>query len=219
MAVHPELIDIEQVADGWVKKFVLTYKLPNGNLHYYHCATRRDYETYRDELERNAAASKAITDALEQGDVLPCPETEAADAVCVVAKTPQDTLVMIREFRYPLNSWCVAFPAGLIDPGEDALACACRELQEETGYTVPEGARTRVLPQAGYSSTGLTDETVQIVFVEAEKAGDAHTEPSELIEVFELPIRDIRTFLDTNTLPIGTRCQLVLELFAAREGL
>ena len=219
MAVHPELIDVEQVADGWVKKYVLTYKLPNGDLYYYHCATRRDDETYRAELERNAAASKAITDALERGDALPCPETGTADAVCVVATTPRDTLVMIREFRYPLNSWCVAFPAGLIDPGEDALTCACRELQEETGYTVPENARTRVLPQAGYSSTGLTDETVQIVFVEAEQSGDAHREPGELIEVFELPISEIRSFLDTNTLPIGTRCQLVLEIFAARAGM
>lgn len=219
MAVHPELVDVEQVADGWVKKFVLTYRLPNGDLYYYHCATRRDFETYRAELERNAAASKCITDAIENGDTLPHPETSTADAVCVVAKTSQDTLVMIREFRYPLNSWCVAFPAGLIDPGEDALTCACRELQEETGYTVPAGAHTRVLPQAGYSSTGLTDETVQIVFVEAEKLGDAHTEPGELIEVFELPICDIRSFLDTNTLPIGTRCQLILEIIAAREGL
>ena len=59
----------------------------------------------------------------------------------------------------------------------------------------------------------FTDETVQVVFVEAEKAGDAHTEPNELIEVFELPIAAIPEFLSTNPLPIGTRAQLVLESF------
>ena len=124
---------------------------------------------------------------------------------------------MQREFRYPLNSWCVAFPAGLVDPGEDVLTCADRELQEETGYAVVPGSTARVLPQPGYSSTGLTDETVQIVYVEAERTGEAHAESNELIEVFELPIADINTFLESNPLPIGTRAQLVLEAFAAHD--
>ena len=132
-----------------------------------------------------------------------------------VARTPRDTLVMIREFRYPLNSWCIAFPAGLVDQGEDIVECARRELAEETGFEVLEGADVRVLPQTGFSSTGMTDETVQVVFAEAEKAGDAHTEPNELIEVFELPICDVADFLATNTLPIGTRAQLILERYAA----
>ena len=95
------------------------------------------------------------------------------------------------------------------------MECARRELAEETGFEVLEGADARALPQAGFSSTGMTDETVQVVFVEAEKAGDAHTEPNELIEVFELPICDVAAFLATNTLPIGTRAQLILERFAA----
>ena len=60
----------------------------------------------------------------------------------------------------------------------------------------------------------MSDETVQVVFVEAEKVADAHPEPNELIEVFELPIADVRTFLDENQLPIGTRAQLILESFA-----
>jgi len=55
---------------------------------------------------------------------------------------------------------------------------------------------------------------VQVVFVEAERVLEAHAEPNELIEVFELPIADVRRFLDENTLPIGTRAQLILELFA-----
>ena len=55
---------------------------------------------------------------------------------------------------------------------------------------------------------------MQVVFVEAERAGQPRTEPSELIEVFELPIPEIRRFLDANELPIGTRAQLVLEIIA-----
>ncbi len=213
----PRLEAIEQQADGWVKKYVLTYRLPDGTLYPYHCATRRGPEEFEAELMRNAEASAKAMKAIRTGDTMPAVAQFTPDAVCIVARTPRDTLVMQREFRYPLNSWCVAFPAGLVDPGEDVLTCADRELQEETGYAVVPGSTARVLPQPGYSSTGLTDETVQIVYVEAERTGEAHAESNELIEVFELPIADIDTFLESNPLPIGTRAQLVLEAFAAHD--
>lgn len=194
----PKLLTVEQVSDGWVKKYVLTYEMPDGSLHPYEAASRKGIEAYRALLKANGSGN---------------PPT-SADAICIVARTPRDTLVMEREFRYPLNSWVIALPAGLMEPGEDQATCANRELQEETGYALVPGAPVRPLPQAGYSSTGLTDETVQVVFVEAEKAGDAQPEPNELIEVFELPIANVGRFLAENTLPIGTRAQLILESFA-----
>ena len=197
-----------------MKKHVLTYELPDGSLYEYHCATRRDADDYRAELELNGMASEFAMRAIRAGHVAPPAPAFTPDAVCIVARTPRNTLVIEREFRYPLNSWVIALPAGLVDPGEEILGCAARELSEETGYEVIPGSPARVLPQAGYSSTGLTDETVQVVYVEAEKTGAAHTEGNELIEVFELPIADVREFLDTNPLPIGTRAQLILEAFA-----
>ena len=197
-AKTPKLVDIEQVSDGWVKKYILTYEMPNGSLHPYEVASRKGIDAYRALLQANGAGDPPA----------------GADAICIVARTPRNTLVVEREFRYPLNSWVIALPAGLLEPGEDQAACADRELREETGYALVPGSPVRPLPQAGYSSTGLTDETVQVLFVEAERAGDAQPEPNELIEVFELPIADVRTFLDENQLPIGTRAQLILESFA-----
>ena len=197
----PELIDIEQTADGWIKKYVLTYKLPNGLTHTYDVASRKSLDAYRAELEANAAGLAPTS----------------ADAVSIVGRTPDDKLVLIKEFRFPLNSWCIAFPAGLVEPGEDLTACADREMREETGYGIRPGTQVQPMAQAGYSSTGLTDETVQIIFADVEKAGDAEPEPTELIEPFELAIEGVASFLDTNTVPIGTRCQLVLEAFARRH--
>lgn len=197
-AKTPKLVDIEQVSDGWVKKYILTYEMPNGSLHPYEVASRKGIDAYRALLQANGAGDPPA----------------GADAICIVARTPRNTLVVEREFRYPLNSWVIALPAGLLEPGEDQAACADRELREETGYALVPGSPVRPLPQAGYSSTGLTDETVQVLFVEAERAGDAQPEPNELIEVFELPIADVRHFLDENALPIGTRAQLILEAFA-----
>lgn len=210
----PELLKVEKVCDGWVKKYLLTYRLPDGRVHVYESASRRDLDAFLTGLERNADACKLAMTAIRAGEQPAAAPAFTPDAVCIVARTPRDTLVMEREFRYPLNSWCIALPAGLVDPNEDVITCAARELSEETGYEVIPGSAARVLPQAGYSSTGLTDETVQVVFVEAEKAGAAHTESNELIEVFELPIANVREFLDQNSLPIGTRAQLILEAFA-----
>lgn len=193
----PKLSNIEQVSDGWLKKYVLTYDMPDGSQHLYEAVSRKGIDEYRSLLEANAAGAAA----------------RSADAVSIVAKTPRGTLVMIREFRYPLNSWCISFPAGLVDAGEDMASSVHRELLEETGYGILEDSEIRPLPQAGYSSTGMSDETVQVVYVDAEKIADASPEPNELIEIFELPIADIRRFLDENTLPIGARGQLILEGF------
>ena len=226
MAQHPKLTGIEQLSSGWVNKYILTYEMPDGRMHSYECASRKKLEAFRAGLEERGRISRAVlaeSAASPTGcETASTPSADAAgdlnqatpDAVCIVARTPRDTLVMIREFRYPLNSWCVAFPAGLIDEGEDFATSAARELREETGYTLVPGSVVCALPQPGYSSTGLTDETVQVVFVEAEKTCAPAREGNELIEVFELPIAGIREFLDENKLPIGTRAQLALELFA-----
>ena len=195
----PKLKDVNLVSDGWIKKYKITYDMPDGREHGYEVASRKSPDAYRALLDANGAGVKL----------------EGADAICIVARTPRESLVMIREFRYPLNSWCIAFPAGLLERGEDPVECADRELREETGYAITPDSRTRLLPQAGYSSTGMSDETVQVIFVDAERVEDAHTEANELIEVFELPIAQIRQFLDENALPIGTRAQLILEGMAA----
>jgi ADP-ribose pyrophosphatase len=202
-ATAPRLKDIRLVADGWIKKYVLTYTMPDGSLYEYESASRKGEDAYRRALEANAAGN-------------PTPP----DAVSIVPQTPDGKLLLIREFRYPLNSWCIAFPAGLMEPGESLAECVDRELREETGYALRTNLGARAidpLPQAGFSSTGLTDETVHVVFAQVEKAADAQPEPAELIEPFLLDIADVPRFLAENTTPLGTRVQLVLEAFAHRR--
>jgi ADP-ribose pyrophosphatase len=55
-------------------------------------------------------------------------------AVMIVPRLPDGKLIMERQYRYPLRRVFVEFPAGKLDAGEEALACARRELLEETGY-------------------------------------------------------------------------------------
>ncbi|MES2090894.1 MAG: NUDIX hydrolase, partial [Pseudomonadota bacterium] len=54
-------------------------------------------------------------------------------AVMIVATLPDGRLVMERQYRYPVRQTMIEFPAGKLDAGEGGLACAQRELLEETG--------------------------------------------------------------------------------------
>ena len=195
----PTLESIETVSTGWINKYHLHYTLPDGRPYTYEGVSRKGPERYEAALE--ALGSTGAPDP---------------DAVCIVPLLPDGSVLLEREFRYPLNSWCVSLPAGLIDAGESLEETVARELSEETGYRLRDdiAPAVRPLPQPGFSSTGLTEENVQVVFAQVEPAGQARPDSAELIEPFTVARADLRAFLDANQLPIGTRCQLILELLA-----
>ena len=195
----PTLESIETVSTGWINKYHLHYTLPDGRPYTYEGASRKGPERYEAALE--ALGNTGAPDP---------------DAVCIVPLLPDGSVLLEREFRYPLNSWCVSLPAGLIDAGESLEEAVARELSEETGYRLRDdiAPAVRPLPQPGFSSTGLTEENVQVVFAQVEPAGEARPDSAELIEPFTVARADLRAFLDANQLPIGTRCQLILELLA-----
>lgn len=195
----PTLESIETVSTGWINKHHLHYTLPDGRPYTYEGVSRKGPERYEAALE--ALGSTGAPDP---------------DAVCIVPLLPDGSVLLEREFRYPLNSWCVSLPAGLIDAGESLEEAVARELSEETGYRLRDdiAPAVRPLPQPGFSSTGLTEENVQVVFAQVEPAGQARPDSAELIEPFTVARADLRAFLDANQLPIGTRCQLILELLA-----
>ena len=101
-------------------------------------------------------------------------------AVMVVAELPDGRLVLERQFRYPVQSVMVEFPAGKLDPGEESLACAQRELLEETGYTARQWARAGVLhPVISYST-----EFIDIWFARDLTAGQRQLDAGEFLDVF-----------------------------------
>jgi 8-oxo-dGTP pyrophosphatase MutT (NUDIX family) len=74
-------------------------------------------------------------------------------AVMVIPLFDDGRVLMESQFRYPIGKVMAEFPAGKLDPNEGALACAVRELREETGYTAREYVfLTRIHPIISYST-------------------------------------------------------------------
>lgn len=100
--------------------------------------------------------------------------------ICGVYGEARDRLVLIRQYRYPLGDYVYEFPAGLVDPGEDLMTAASRELYEETGLSFSPAATTRPF----FTSVGLTDESCATVFGYCQGSPtNAHQEAAEEIQV------------------------------------
>ncbi len=84
------------------------------------------------------------------------------------------------QYRYPIGKVMVEYPAGKLDPNEGALACAKRELQEETGYTAREYVYlTRIHPIISYST-----EFIDIYLARGLTAGESKLDEGEFLELF-----------------------------------
>lgn len=100
-------------------------------------------------------------------------------AVMVVPLLDDGRLVVERQWRYPLNRAFTEFPAGKLDAGEGALACAVRELAEETGYRAAEWARAGVL----HNAIGYSNEAIEIWFARGLTLGERRLDDGEFLDV------------------------------------
>jgi ADP-ribose pyrophosphatase len=148
-------------------------------------------------------------------------------AVVIVAIVPggnlwipsNPRLVVIKEFRVPLQGYEIGLPAGLIDPGHNIKETAVKELKEETGLDVVKFIRPPT--PFVFNSPGITSEAISFAFVEAK--GDIsgeHLENSEDITTFLYTKEQIKTLLEAAADPgqhlmIGAKSWLIFEEFAA----
>ena len=128
-----------------------------------------------------------------------------ADAVCVLAtlkkKDEPDDVLLVRQFRPPMDGETIELPAGLVDERESAETTALRELAEETGYVGQVAGSNPVTPGLPLSP-GLSDETVRLVRVVVDLDAPENRTPkqtlegSEFITVMRVRKRGLRRALD-----------------------
>lgn len=110
-----------------------------------------------------------------------------AGAVMIVAELPDGRLVLERQYRYPVQAVMIEFPAGKLDAGEDSLACARRELLEETGYSARQWARAGVLhPVISYST-----EFIDIWFARELHLSERQLDEGEFLDVYSASLDEL----------------------------
>ena len=112
-----------------------------------------------------------------------------APAVALLALTADDQVLVNREYRVGINAEAYALPAGLINPGEDVLTAAKRELEEETGYL----AQSLEAMVAIRSSEGMTDEVVHLILARVDRAKRTaqHFDADEFVTSPFVPLAEV----------------------------
>lgn len=112
------------------------------------------------------------------------------DWVNVVAVTPDDQLVLVRQFRFGIDEFSLEIPGGVMEPGEDPVTAGLRELREETGYTGPSA---RLL---GSVHPNPAIQSNRCHFVLVERVVRAHTlewDVDEEIQISTQPVEEVFT--------------------------
>ena len=128
----------------------------------------------------------------------------------------KDRVVLIRQYRYPIDGYVYEFPAGLVEQGEDMLEAGIREMYEETGLEFkPLEARSYSRPF--FTTVGMTDESCGTVYGYCSGTpSNANQEGSEDIQVILADREECRRILKEENVAI--MCAYMLMHFIASEG-
>lgn len=139
---------------------------------------------------------------------------DKVDAVVIAAfHRESKKMVLIKQFRVPINNYIYELPAGLIDNDEETDKAVARELKEETGLNIVSINSSKSKDKL-YLSPGMTDESVSFIFCLCEgKISKDYLEDDEDIEAILISQDDAKEMLNSNK-TIDIKCFLMLQLFA-----
>ena len=110
----------------------------------------------------------------------------------VVPVKDDGKIILVKQFRYPLQKKLIELPAGKLDNGEDPLLCATRELEEETGYKANEIKKLGEI----YTAPGYCTEILHIYSTRGLTPGNHNREEGEHgMEILELSLNEIEEMI------------------------
>ncbi|MCC0632315.1 MULTISPECIES: NUDIX hydrolase [unclassified Clostridioides] len=142
-------------------------------------------------------------------------KADSADAVAIVGlHKSSKKLILIKQFRVPINGYIYELPAGLIDKGESIDISVERELREETGLTLLEIQKNKSNEKV-YLSPGMSDESIAFVYCICDgNITDEFLEPDEDIEAILVSQDEAKEILQSNH-KIDTKAFLILQMFVS----
>jgi ADP-ribose pyrophosphatase len=111
-------------------------------------------------------------------------------AVAVLALV-DDRMLVVEQYRKPLERNQIEIPAGKLDAGEDPLDAAKRELEEETGYSCD----TMKLVCSFYTSPGFADEIIHLYVADQLTKGEAHLDEDEFLDVESITLEQAQQYI------------------------
>ncbi|KEF37351.1 NTP pyrophosphohydrolase [Schinkia azotoformans MEV2011] len=117
-------------------------------------------------------------------------------AVAIIALTDEKKLLLVRQYRKPLDMIIYEIPAGKLEPGEKPFDCARRELEEETGYKSDSIKHI----QSFYTSPGFADEIVHVYYTDRlEKLeNSAGLDDDEFLDLLEVTLDEAGELIEEN---------------------
>ena len=114
--------------------------------------------------------------------------------VVVVALEDAETILLVKQFRYPIQETILELPAGKLEQGEDPFEAAKRELEEETGYCANNWSSLGFI----YTSPGYSNEKLYLYLAQDLNFTQCHPDEGEIIESFEYKIKDVLKMISNN---------------------
>lgn len=122
---------------------------------------------------------------------------ECVDWVNIIALTPRDEVVVIRQFRPGTGAVHIEIPGGMVDPGEAPDVAAARELAEETGYTSTRWRRLgKIAPNPAIQNNYLHC----YLALDAEPTQPRQLESGEVLDLELMPLARVQAILREGTL-------------------
>lgn len=118
---------------------------------------------------------------------------EHSGGVVILALKEKDTVLMVKQYRYPIKQAALELPAGKLEKGENPDLAAKRELSEETGYD----AKTWKSLGYIYTSPGFCDEKLYLYLATNLTFTKAHPDEGEILEAYEYKISEVYNMIES----------------------
>lgn len=135
-------------------------------------------------------------------------------AVAIMPILNDGRILLERQFRYPVNAAMIEIPAGKLDPDEDPLLCAQRELLEETGYSAKSWEFLgRIHPVISYAT-----ETIDIYLAKDLTLGERSLDEGEFLDVFAATLDEMHAWIAEGKITDVKTIISVYHLERQRQG-